>query len=1659
MTGIKGSLLQLVARNQEDHIFINPDITLFKRVYRRHVNFSIEDKLLRFQNKLRFNEGARCRIRNYGDFVHKLYLKVDITSPDIRYSVLTMEYIINLLSQYDITYSVQLSTTVDESILSDVNSLIEAKKTIIQNEYDSAFDEGKDSEILALIEEKETLISDSNVSLIEFNNELNEIIMNYDSDYSEAYSFIKAYKSAVENRNLILYGGDNNITKLIDLKNIINQRLKLKVFPENNNFNNENLELINYLEIDNFYLSSVDRGTSALSHFLKGLQNNYTTEPFETYDSYILLETYLTENNVNLFNQDDVNFIKNLLFNSVYYGMLRNYILFRQMIQIISSIQFTGNGNNDLFLVFYKNYTPVRLSSTFVTENVFTKNNTKYLPLFGSLSIFSATIFNGLNIGLISGETTQSYYKPIETIQNYIQEMHQDNDNLVKTANIKSFMENYFMFAGLQLSDLVTGMNASAYTNNANIQILNLVPLRIKTAISESIQQKLRQIRETGDITKGNINVVHTQCKPTSFFSTLGDALDNDIIGDISTTNISTFLINFNNIVIRDVSRTDEDDYLVFFYLDKVYYFDYKNESYNLMNYLREIYSDRISRFVESYNLARDRGYLTSVSGFYYIEYSSFEGNSSTVGNIEIRTTFGDPSEDIDQIDPTEFFSDSESNFMLIYLQNDTGIYCIWFNNGTSEPSSSIHSELTSSTMVEVEVSNGDNMTDINNKIATAINNLSEFTCTYNNTTKIINITYATEGIITPPYLVHMPLLIDYSLTEGTVLTPQTDVYTFKSGVYYSSVIESFYFVLFAQDGLFWLIIYLSNTDNTLGNTSLIPDSYVSNMHSDNHAYLIKVDIQTTYPASQIATQVKNTVEAYSFIHDFVTYNFTDFYTTTINGSEVSFEATSNGKIGLYSLEDGSERKEAIDDVLNMFFLDIENYSYEDFTNNGLRLYQIDKGQTFGDLINNDNIDNDSFNSVEGSLTVQSSIWNYIYNNLIENYNNLFNNKFFSDNIVEDLFGADIARINSYIKTNYFTDYSLTDDTYDFYKLTLETEADSAYTYAGQQLDAYNLSLAIYEQNKEILNINNLSIPTNQNFDTFENMFSYFTDIIYSSYDENDQDNAIPNTGYSHNPTTIDWNSIKTYLENNNYLGALDYYATFIEVAELFYDVGNSVGSNAPNFSSYHLDDLETTYENEIQPLTSAQRTIKLTNLENIVGSLIITSTYLNSKITILTDSYNGLATDDDLYQYLLDLILNSGIGSLFSSIDENTKQNLYNTFYSTFSTRKSYLENLLDKFNGEGIYTESLYEEIENRYNLQNQSAPFAWVKRLGNAMIDNTYVDLGGQIIEEHNGELIDIISSLSINNGQLRGYKIMIGDVERIQTYDTSSKNISMTIPLYFFFCRRYESSLPIICLNNTFVDIFVKLKDYTDLIYTEDLTYYKKKPKINASILANYIFIDNEERMKICKDRIEMMIDPYNIYSPKYFDGNSIENLEYLRVTTHFKNMTRNIIFTLQNSKYTDGTLPVYEIQNTFNNGLITSQNTLITSKYKNYLLYGTENDGSGNMVESLVIKYNGKDREKLKSSGFYDYVEQYSHHTNILKDGIMNYSLALYPEDLQPSGHGTLTRIHKIDFDFYLKDSEKQNIIDNNQKIKIMFYSHDTTFLRIMSGMGGLAFFS
>jgi hypothetical protein len=364
------------------------------------------------------------------------------------------------------------------------------------------------------------------------------------------------------------------------------------------------------------------------------------------------------------------------------------------------------------------------------------------------------------------------------------------------------------------------------------------------------------------------------------------------------------------------------------------------------------------------------------------------------------------------------------------------------------------------------------------------------------------------------------------------------------------------------------------------------------------------------------------------------------------------------------------------------------------------------------------------------------------------------------------------------------------------------------------------------------------------------------------------------------------------------------------------------------------------------------------------------------------------------------------------------------------------------------------LINRVYLQLNLTNLTDEI-YCKYFGLRVINYVEIEIGGQRIDKHYSHWLYIWNELTLPVSKREGYNDMVGAYGgKVNDVSDSKSSINKTlyVPLEFWFCRNVGLALPLIALQYHEVKININFE-------TQDKCELEPKviaggssgiPSFTASLWVDYIFLDTDERRKFAQLSHEYLIEQLQ------FTGQEAVSSKSVRSKLNFNHPCKELVWFLTNSDCNK--------DNWFN--YTTKKNSIdgtdkTSDKYREKLMYdgckGNDNEVQypSNPVQKAKLILNGNDRFAERDGMYFNVVQPYQHHENIPTNaGINVYSFALTHEDHQPSGTLNMSRIDTaiLTMDVYDKATSYESA-----KSSLYVYATNYNVLRILSGMGGLAY--
>jgi hypothetical protein len=197
-------------------------------------------------------------------------------------------------------------------------------------------------------------------------------------------------------------------------------------------------------------------------------------------------------------------------------------------------------------------------------------------------------------------------------------------------------------------------------------------------------------------------------------------------------------------------------------------------------------------------------------------------------------------------------------------------------------------------------------------------------------------------------------------------------------------------------------------------------------------------------------------------------------------------------------------------------------------------------------------------------------------------------------------------------------------------------------------------------------------------------------------------------------------------------------------------------------------------------------------------------------------------------------------------------------------------------------------------------EGSNFAWIRRLGHALLSKVEVQLGGTIMDRQYGTWIDIWYELARHGDHERGYNIMIGDVSPMTDYNSDVKSeYTVYVPLQFWFNRYVGLAVPLIALQ--YVEMFINVEFSENfLLGVYDCNFDTDKISIkDTNLLVDYIYLDTEERRRFAQVGHEYLIEQLQ------WNGTELAQHDIQRYQLDFNHPTKELFWVMKNGNYITG----------------------------------------------------------------------------------------------------------------------------------------------------------
>ena len=207
----------------------------------------------------------------------------------------------------------------------------------------------------------------------------------------------------------------------------------------------------------------------------------------------------------------------------------------------------------------------------------------------------------------------------------------------------------------------------------------------------------------------------------------------------------------------------------------------------------------------------------------------------------------------------------------------------------------------------------------------------------------------------------------------------------------------------------------------------------------------------------------------------------------------------------------------------------------------------------------------------------------------------------------------------------------------------------------------------------------------------------------------------------------------------------------------------------------------------------------------------------------------------------------------------------------------------------------------------LDREAYLFAYVREVGNFLIDSIRFEIGGTQIDKQWGHWMSTWHDLTKDVNNNRAYRALVGDVDELTALRSPDSTGYLTqdyvlfVPLMFWCNTNTGLALPLIALQYHEVRLWFQFNVFERLIvHSNNVNLARLNNGVgvfnNGSLLVDYVYIDTEERRRFAQIGHEYLITQLQ------FTGSQAVTQNPLRVTLQFNHPSKEFIWRIVSGAY-------------------------------------------------------------------------------------------------------------------------------------------------------------
>ena len=222
----------------------------------------------------------------------------------------------------------------------------------------------------------------------------------------------------------------------------------------------------------------------------------------------------------------------------------------------------------------------------------------------------------------------------------------------------------------------------------------------------------------------------------------------------------------------------------------------------------------------------------------------------------------------------------------------------------------------------------------------------------------------------------------------------------------------------------------------------------------------------------------------------------------------------------------------------------------------------------------------------------------------------------------------------------------------------------------------------------------------------------------------------------------------------------------------------------------------------------------------------------------------------------------------------------------------------------------------------------------------------------------------------------------------------------------------------------ISFYVIPKTSSESLYFNKIKYFSQIINLalgESYLLVDYVFLDNEERLRFAKQSHTYLIDTLT------FDNDKVLYHTNNKIKINYSLPCKELIFRCNYNYLSSG-----YIKDKFN--------------YTSSILKDQQ------IINSTLLVMNGQERFSRQSINYFQLIQPYLYHTCGTPDGVCLYSFSINPEEFQPSGYCNFAQIEDIEINIVIDKN-----VSYSRPVYLRTYAVVMNLLEFSNGLARIIF--